>query len=142
MSKKKYPTHEDKREWSNFTKNLGNIEDKDVHLNNNDPSPRINKKLDLHGCMLLEANEKVKEFINQSYEKNYKRLLVITGKGLRSKVHRDPYRSKDMNILKNSIPDFIKNNKSISSKIIKVSTAKLEDGGDGAFYIFLKNKFR
>jgi DNA-nicking Smr family endonuclease len=139
--KKKYPTKEDKKDWLNFTKNLTNIEDKDIDLNKDVPAGNI-KKLDLHGYMLSEANDKVKKFINQSYEKNYKKLLIITGKGLRSKAFKDPYRSNEMSILKNSIPDFIKNDKNISRKIIKISAAKPEEGGDGAFYIFLKNKFR
>jgi len=139
--KKKYPTKEDKKDWLNFTKNLNNIEDKDIDLNKDVPAGNI-KKLDLHGYMLSEANDKVKKFINQSYEKNYKKLLIITGKGLRSKAFKDPYRSNEMSILKNSIPDFIKNDKNISRKIIKISAAKPEEGGDGAFYIFLKNKFR
>lgn len=141
MIKKKYPTKEDKKDWLNFTKNLTNIEDKDIDLNKDVPAGNI-KKLDLHGYMLSEANDKVKKFINQSYEKNYKKLLIITGKGLRSKAFKDPYRSNEMSILKNSIPDFIKNDKNISRKIIKISAAKPEEGGDGAFYIFLKNKFR
>jgi len=139
--KKKYPTKEDKKDWLNFTKNLTNIEDKDVDLNKDVSTGNI-KKLDLHGYILSEANDKVKKFINQSYEKNYKKLLIITGKGFRSKAFKDPYRSNEMSILKNSIPDFIKNDKSISRKIIKISPAKPEEGGDGAFYIFLKNKFR
>ena len=141
MIKKKYPTKEDKKDWLNFTKNLTNIEDKDIDLNKDVPAGNI-KKLDLHGYILSEANDKVKKFINQSYEKNYKKLLIITGKGLRSKAFKDPYRSNEMSILKNSIPDFIKNDKNISRKIIKISAAKPEEGGDGAFYIFLKNKFR
>ena len=142
MNKKKYPTKKDKKDWSDFTNNLKNIEDKDIYLNNKNTIPRITKKLDLHGCILSEANTKVKNFINKSYEENHKKILIITGKGSRSKVYKDPYRSNEMNILKNSIPDFIKNDKSLFEKIIKISNAKPEDGGEGALYIFLKNKFR
>ena len=142
MNKKKYPTKKDKKDWLDFTSNLKNIEDKDIYLNDKISLPEITKKLDLHGCILSEANNKVKNFINKSYEENHKKLLIITGKGSRSKVYKDPYRSNEMNILKNSIPDFIKNDKSLSEKIIKISNAKPEDGGEGALYIFLKNKFR
>ena len=117
MNKKKYPTKKDKKDWSDFTNNLKNIEDKDIYVNNKNTIPRITKKLDLHGCILSEANTKVKNFINKPYEENHKKLLIITGKGSRSKVYKDPYRSNEMNILKNSIPDFIKNDKSLSEKI-------------------------
>jgi DNA-nicking Smr family endonuclease len=142
VNKKKYPTEEDNKDWLNFTKNLKNVEDKDINLNSKDISPKNTKKLDLHGYTLSEANDEVKKFINESYEKNYKKILVITGKGLRSKAYQDPYRSNNMSILKNSVPDFIKNDKTISNKIIKISNVKPHDGGEGAFYIFLKNKFR
>ena len=141
MNKKKYPTEKDKKDWLNFTKNLESIEDKDINFTeSNFPLGEV-RKLDLHGCSLAEANTKVMKFINKSYEKNFRKLLVVTGKGLRSKAYEDPYRSNDMSILKNSVPNFIKSNQEILSKIIKISKADQEDGGDGAFYILLKNKF-
>ena len=83
----------------------------------------------------------IRTFIDKCYEENYRKLLIVTGKGLRSRAHEDPYRSNDMSILKNSVPNYIKNNKEIFNKIIKISEADLKDGGDGAFYILLKNKF-
>ena len=87
---------------------------------------------------LYQANKAVKKFILESFEDKYKKLLVITGKGLRSKVHDNPYLSEQMNILKNSVPEFIKNDESLHKKIKKISEADLKDGGKGAFYIFLK----
>ena len=141
MNKKKYPTEKDKKDWLNFTKNLESIEDKDINLTESNFPLREVRKLDLHGCSLAEANAKVMKFINKSYEENFRKLLVVTGKGLRSKAHEDPYRSNDMSILKNSVPNFIKGKQEILSKIIKISKADQEDGGDGAFYILLKNKF-
>ena len=141
MKKKKFLTDKDKADWLNFTKNLGSVENKDRDLKNPYEVTKKIKQLDLHGCSLLEANNKVKNFINKSYEENIRKLLIVTGKGLRSKVPKDPYRSKDMSILKNSVPYFIKNDNEISRKIIKISKAEQEDGGDGALYILLKNKF-
>ncbi len=141
MKKKKFLTDKDKADWLNFTKNLGSVENKDKDLKNPYEVTKKIKQLDLHGCSLSEANNKVKNFINKSYEENIRKLLIVTGKGLRSKVPKDPYRSKDMSILKNSVPYFIKNDNEISRKIIKISKAEQEDGGDGALYILLKNKF-
>ncbi len=141
MKKKKFLTDKDKADWLNFTKNLGSVENKDRDLKNPYEVTKKIKQLDLHGCSLSEANNKVKNFINKSYEENIRKLLIVTGKGLRSKVPKDPYRSKDMSILKNSVPYFIKNDNEISRKIIKISKAEQEDGGDGALYILLKNKF-
>ena len=140
MNKKKYPTEKDKKDWVNFTKNLENIEDKDKNRYESKIPVKEVKKLDLHGCLLDEANNKVRKFINKSYEENFRKLLIVTGKGLRSQAYEDPYRSNDMSILKNSVPDFIKNNQDLLNKIIKISKAEQQDGGDGAFYILLKNK--
>ena len=140
MNKKKYPTEKDKKDWADFTKNLDNIEDKDKNLSKFKIPVKEVKKLDLHGCSLDEANNKVRIFINKSYEENFRKLLVVTGKGSRSKAYEDPYRSDDMSILKNSVPNFIKSNEDLLNKIIKISKAEQQDGGDGAFYILLKNK--
>ena len=140
MNKKKYPTEKDKKDWADFTKNLDNIEDKDKNLSKFKIPMKEVRKLDLHGCSLDEANNKVRIFINKSYEENFRKLLVVTGKGLRSKAYEDPYRSDDMSILKNSVPNFIKSNEDLLNKIIKISRAEQQDGGDGAFYILLKNK--
>ena len=83
---------------------------------------------------------KVKKFIIESFEDGFKKLLIITGKGLRSKVHKNPYFSEQMNVLKHSVPEFIKNDEDLFEKISRISTADLKHGGEGAFYIFLKKK--
>jgi len=93
----------------------------------------------LHGYSLQSANEKVEQFINESFEKGYKKILIITGKGTRSKVSENPYVSEKLSILKHSVSEFIINEKNLKKKIIKISTAEIKDGGDGAIYIFLKN---
>ena len=98
------------------------------------------KSIDLHGYTLEEANKIIQNLINKCYEENVNKLIVITGKGLHSNNEKDPYVSKDLSILKYSVPEFIKNNIEIMKKITEITDAKIEDGGDGAFYIFLKKK--
>ena len=92
----------------------------------------------MHGLSLNQANNVVKKFIIESFKNGYRKLLIITGKGLRSKVHKNPYLSEQMNVLKHSVPEFIKNDEDLFEKISRMSTADLKDGGEGAFYIFLK----
>ena len=137
--KKKYPaTLKDKNDWITFTKHLKNIYDKDaVFIKQNSTANKIGK-LDLHGLSLDQANKIVKKFIIESFEEGYKKILIITGKGLRSKVHKNPYLSEQMNVLKYSVPAFIKNDEDLFNKIKKMSNADLKDGGEGAFYIFLR----
>ena len=137
--KKKYPVApKDKRDWIDFTKRLENIYDKDVDFTKQNISANKIRKLDLHGLSLNQANKIVKKFIIGSFEDGFKKLLIITGKGLRSKVHKNPYSSEQMNVLKHSVPEFIKNDEDLFEKISRISTADLKDGGEGAFYIFFK----
>ena len=138
--KKNQLTSKDKKDWTSFTKNLENIHDKDNNIGKKNIKKDRIRKLDLHGLSLDQANKNVKEFIIQSFENGYKKLLVITGKGLRSQVHKNPYLSENMNILRNSVPEFINNNEDLLNKINKITEANPKDGGRGAFYIFLRNK--
>ena len=138
MKKKYSVTSQDKKEWTTFTKRLENIYDKDSNFIKQNITTNKIRRLDLHGLSLNQANKIVKKFIIESFEDGYKQLLIITGKGLRSKVHKNPYLSEQMNVLKHSVPEFIKNDEDLFKKISRISTADLKDGGEGAFYIFFK----
>ena len=138
MKKKNPFISKDKRDWLTFTKKLENIYDKDSIFLEEKKTTKGIKKLDLHGFTLDQANKKVKKFINKSFENGYKKLLIITGKGSRSKVYDNPYLSEQMNVLKNSVPEFIKTDKDLFEKIKSMSKADIRKGGDGAFYVFLK----
>ena len=139
--KKKYQVPiKDKNDWLNYTKELKNLEDKDKESNLKTNKSLGIRKIDLHGYSLSEANIKVKKFIIECSKENCQKLLIVTGKGLRSKVYENPYLSEKMNILKYSIPDYVNNDNELNNKIIKISEASPEDGGSGAFYIFLKKK--
>ena len=70
------------------------------------------------------------------------RIIVITGKGQRSNNKSNPYISKDLSILKYSVPEFIESNKNLMKMIKEITDAKIEDGGSGAFYIYLKKKIK
>ena len=141
MKKKNFSTSKDKEDWQSFVKDPENIYDKEEDSNFlNYEKTLKTKKIDLHGSSLVEANNKISQFITDSYEQGYTKLLVVTGKGLRSKVRKDPYKSEEMSILKHAVPDYIKNNSELMEKIIKFSSASTEDGEEGAFYIFLKKK--
>ena len=138
--KKKYiATFKDKKDWIDFTKQIDNISVKEADLLQE--NIQINKvpKLDLHGSSLTASNKIVKEFIIESFHRGYKKLLLVTGKGLRSKSYNNPYVSEKLNVLKYSVPEFIKNDEDLKSKISRILKADIKDGGEGAIYIFLKN---
>ena len=117
---------------------MGNIRAKESSLLKQDIEINKIKKLDLHGYSLIEANKIVKNFIINSFNSGYKKLLIVTGKGSRSKSYDNPYVSEKFSVLKHSVPEFIKNDENLFEKISRISTADLKDGGEGAFYIFFK----
>ena len=139
MKKKNSLTSKDKKDWDVFTKQMGNISPKESDFLKENVQINEVKKLDLHGFSLVEANEKVKNFIIESFNSGKKKNLVITGKGLRSKSSGNPYLSETLSTLKYAVPEYVKNNESLNKKIIRISEADLKDGGSGAIYIFLKN---
>ena len=140
MKKKYSATNKDKVDWFNFTKKLKNVYDKDINLTKQNTKPNKIAKIDLHGISLDQANKIVKKFIEQSFELGYKKVLIITGKGSRSKVYDDPYRSKKMNTLRHSVPEYIKNEEDFCNKISGIYEADLKDGGEGAIYVYLKKQ--
>ncbi|QIZ21064.1 DNA mismatch repair protein MutS [Candidatus Pelagibacter giovannonii] len=129
----------DKQDWENFLNINEKIPNKDYVYKKNIRYEKI-KKIDLHGYTIEEANKAVEQFIQKCFDEGVTKIIIITGKGLRSKNVENPYLSKDLSILKYSVPEFIENNKSLTQFIIETTDAKIEDGGSGAFYIYLKNK--
>jgi len=129
-------TKEDISDWESFKKQ-DNIffEDKDLH-HQAFKRFKFDLKYDLHGYSLQAAFDKVDEIFDLSKKKNFISILIVTGKGLRSKAIEDPYKSEDLSLLKYAIPDYIK--KKYQSRIISVSIASIENGGDGAYEIKLK----
>ena len=140
MKKKYSVSRKDKKDWTNFTKKMDNIFVKeDDSFQENKERNKI-RKLDLHGYSLEDGNKVVKKFIIEAFDKNYRKLLIVTGKGSRSKSYDNPYISENLSVLKNSIPEYIKNDESLNSIINKVTQAERKDGGEGAINIYLKNK--
>ena len=131
-------SEKDKKTWDEFLSNDQKLPDKDNFQS--EIKYKKTRSLDLHGKTLDEANSIIKNFIKKSYEDKVQKLIIITGKGLHSHNEKDPYVSKDLGILKYSIPEFIKNNNDLMKIISNISEANTEDGGAGAFYIFLKKK--
>tara|TARA_B100000902_G_scaffold220226_1_gene209167 strand:- start:723 stop:1139 length:417 start_codon:yes stop_codon:yes gene_type:complete len=135
--KKQKNSQTDLETWKEFINNPSDIYDKE----DNNLIKQSNKcfKFDLHGFSLLDANKKVEELIFYCVNKGYKEILLITGKGIHSNTDADVYSSKDLSKLKYSVPEFIKSNREISPYVLKIFSAKKNQGGDGAIIIKLKN---
>jgi len=126
----------DKKDWNKFINSAEKLPNKDIKKKETNVF-RI-RSIDLHGYTLDQANKVIENFINKAFSEKVSKLIVVTGKGLHSKNEKDPYVSKELGILKYSVPEFILNNKSLMSIINEITDAKIEDGGSGAFYIYLK----
>jgi len=129
----------DKKDWKSFISSKDKIPNKDLKITKDNIKKKTIKKIDLHGFSLENANKVIEEFITQSFEEGVNKIIVITGKGLRSKNDENPYISKNLSILKYSVPEFIKSNLNLVRLIKNIKEADIEDGGEGAFYIYLKN---
>ena len=128
----------DKKDWQTFIESKEKIVDKDF-------KPQIKndlkvRSLDLHGYTLEQANNAIEQFILKAFEEGVSKLIIVTGKGIHSDVEKDPYVSKDLSILKYSVPEFINNNENLMRVINDIQDATIEDGGSGAFYVLLKKK--
>ena len=128
----------DKKDWDNFLSSDESLPNKDDKIKER----KIKKTytFDLHGYSLDEANKKITDLIFNAHNNEVNRLIIVTGKGIHSQNKKNPYVSKDLGILKYSVPEFIKNNKELMNLINNIQDANIEDGGSGAFYINLKKK--
>ena len=133
-------TAKDKKDWENFLLKNEKLPNKDIKK-----YKKITfkiKSIDLHGYSLEEANKSIEDFIIKSYQEKINKLIVVTGKGIHSQNEKNPYVSKDLSILKYSVPEFITNNQNLMKIINDIQDASIEDGGSGAFYIYLKKNIK
>ena len=128
----------DKKDWEEFLSSYEKLPNKDLKYSKK--KTLKTRHIDLHGFTLEQANITITKFIEDCYQNSVSKIIVVTGKGLHSNVEKDPYVSKDLSILKYSVPEYIENNEELMKKIIEIKDAKIEDGGAGAFYIFLRKK--
>ena len=129
----------DKKDWHKFINSSEKLPNKDFK-NQKNKNLKV-RSIDLHGYTLDEANKTIEDFINKAFSENINKLIIVTGKGLHSENEKDPYVSKDLGILKYSVPEFIQKNENLMNIIKEIKDAKIEDGGSGAFYVYLrKNK--
>ena len=131
-------SEKDKKDWEEFLSKNEKLPNKDLEFIKK--KTLKTKNIDLHGCTLDEANKIIEKFINSSYEEGVSKLIVVTGKGIHSNNEKDPYISKDLSILKYSVPNYIKENKNLMNKILKIDFESVKMSSKGNFDIILKKK--
>tara|TARA_B100001287_G_C22451029_1_gene420540 strand:- start:154 stop:693 length:540 start_codon:yes stop_codon:yes gene_type:complete len=104
----------------------------------------IDKKIDLHGYSLSQAETRFKKEIINSYNKKKRCLLFITGKGLFSKNKRTDEENLKPSLYYGKIKKYILqwiHQDELKKHIMTYQDAGIEQGGDGAIYVYLrKNK--
>jgi DNA-nicking Smr family endonuclease len=96
--------------------------------------PAVEASLDLHGFTQREAFETLGKFIKDSQQKGRQCVLVITGKGLRLDLETYTFKK---GVLREELPRWLETEP--LRKFVRYYTfAHIKDGGEGAFYIFLK----
>ena len=131
----------DKKDWETFLSSKEKIKNKDNDISKFDKIIVKIKKIDLHGYTLDEANIRVENLLYKFYKEGISKVIIITGKGNRSNKENDPYVSKNLSLLRYSVPEFLKWNEKMKKIILNFSKADIKNGGEGAFFIFLK-KFK
>ena len=126
----------DKKDWEDFLNNKESLPNKD--LSGSKKRVQKTKNFDFHGFSLDEANRTINKLIKDSHKNGVRKLVVVTGKGMHSDNEKNPYTSKDLSILKYSLPEYIKKDSELMKLINEIKDADVKDGGSGAFYIFLK----
>ena len=128
----------DKKDWQKFLSNKDKLLNKDE--NYSEKKNFKTRTVDFHGYSLDQANNKIDDLIKQSYKDGVSKLTIITGKGIHSNNEKNPYISKKLSILKNSLPEYINNQEDLLRVIKEIKDARPNEGGGGAFHIFLKKK--
>ena len=119
-------SEKDKKDWLNFINSDEKLTNKDKDEIKNE-FRKIHEVIDLHGCSLENANKIVSEFINKCYSSNIDKIIIITGKGSRSKNKDNPYQSQNLSILKYSVPEYIKNDPNLMKLIKFINLDDIKD---------------
>jgi DNA-nicking Smr family endonuclease len=88
---------------------------------------------DLHGMILPDAKEALKEFIIGSVRKGLRAVLVVHGRGLRSPGGRA--------VLKHACAGWLSHG-AIGGHVLAFASARASDGGAGAMYVLLRRERR
>ncbi len=101
---------------------------------------KIDRRIDLHGYSLLDAYEKFKNEVVQTYNLKKRCILVITGKGLYAKKNNEEAPNKlYYGKIKNSITTWVQD-KNLQQYILTYQDAGIEHGGDGAIFVYLRKR--
>ncbi|MBL26538.1 MAG: DNA mismatch repair protein MutS [Rhodospirillaceae bacterium] len=92
----------------------------------------VDDRIDLHGMTQDRAHAALNAFINASYSRGHRCVLVITGKG-----GLGP--SGEGGVLRRSVPRWL-NEAPVRASVLAFQPAQPRDGGEGALYVLLRRR--
>ena len=101
---------------------------------------KINKKIDLHGLTVAEAQKRFNEEIDYCYNNSKRLIIFITGKGAINRSTKNNQNKLYFGKIRSQIRNWVFSNLN-KEKILLFSEASPAHGGAGSFYIYLRNKF-
>ena len=116
-----------------LSKDWGSLE-KNTHKRILRNQIKISKKLDLHGRTVEESKVQVFKFITNNFLAQNRLLLIICGKGKKMDVSHG---WQGTGVLNKKVPDWL-NSKALFDKVLWFDYAKPEQGGKGAYIVYLK----
>ena len=107
----------------------------------------IEARIDLHGMRQAEAHGALRGFLMRAHQNGLRMVLVITGKGREDDQDRhapfEMFQDRDRGVLRRNVPRWLAE-PDLRSIVVGHTSASARHGGDGAFYVQLRNreKFR
>ena len=103
----------------------------------------IEARIDLHGMRQAEAHGVLRGFLMRAHQSGLRMVLVITGKGRADDHDRhapfDMFQDRDRGVLLRNVPRWLAEPE-LRSIVVGHTNAHVKHGGDGAFYVQLRNR--
>jgi DNA-nicking Smr family endonuclease len=97
----------------------------------------VEAKLDLHGMRQRDAHAALRRFLQSAQGKDYRHVLVITGKGVAQEATKSFYEEKVRGVLRQAVPQWLRDPE-FASIVVSFSQAPRRLGGEGALYVRLR----
>ena len=97
----------------------------------------IEARIDLHGMRQREAHSALRKFLHWARAKDYRHVLVITGKGSLRAEDRSFYDEEARGVLRQAVPHWLSHG-DLAPFIVSFSDAPRRLGGEGALYVRLR----
>lgn len=97
----------------------------------------VEAKLDLHGMRQRDAHAALRRFLRSAQDKDYRHVLVITGKGATQEAAKSFYEEEARGVLRQTVPQWL-SDPEFASIVVSFSKAPRRLGGEGALYVRLR----